>query len=637
MPFSHLARAGSQAFNLGCTLMTGAAIIALSSPSASAQTTIGDFYFFGDSATGQGNWSAIVGDSGGDHSPYSSNNGFQRESNGLIWAEMLGRDVDIILDPDADSTSINFAISGAHMTRGGDLAAFGIETGVLTQTELFGSLVENGAISVEGNDVAFMLAGANDYLDRLELDEPAEEIMADIASAAAANVSLLAKSGIKTIILSQIQPLQYAPQFADAPEVRAALSDLVDDTNAAIITAIEKAGLSPDINVVTMKYSAMIAHLTENAAALGFTDITNSCYDDETGEICSTDAIVQNKHLFFDDLHFTERAHALEAQWWMATLDGANGEASRQTARIPRIAYEQLESHRSHVRPGTHTSLGQSFGAWLAPVRSSLQMKASDIAPTTDLSLDGAILGMEGRFADHFVLGGALSVGETTAKFNDGARHRMEGGSASLYGALDYQECGRLSLTMTRGEHEIKEISRATGVALLQARGQTKSEYWDIELAARSKDQIGSLSIDHGLSLSTGGIDVDGYSETGASGLALRFQDQTLNYHRLSVDTVIKSRPIGPSHARFLRPVFDAAYIHQFGDDEYGLTSQLIDNTAQQAVIRSQAPTESRIDIGLGAEAALSDHWLLTVRYGMQWADDIGDADEGSLTLRATF
>ena len=131
MPKSIKARAGSCALSLASTLMTGAAVLALSPMFANAQANPdagqGNYYLFGDSAIGQGNWSAIVGEQGEDHSPYSSNNGFQRESNGLIWAEMLGRDVDAILDPDADSSNLNFAISGAHMTRGGDLTEFGIE------------------------------------------------------------------------------------------------------------------------------------------------------------------------------------------------------------------------------------------------------------------------------------------------------------------------------------------------------------------------------------------------------------------------------------------------------------------------------------------------------------------------------
>ena len=637
MQFSSIARAGSRAFTLGCTLMTGAAMIAFSSPEAYADAGDGNFYFFGDSSTGQGNWSALVGQQGEDHSPYSSNNGFERESNGLIWAEMLGRDVDIILDPDADSSNLNFAISGAHMTRGGDLVAYGVETGVLVQTELFGLMVNSGDIAVGKDDVVFMLAGGNDYLDRLPLDDPAEEIMADVANAAAANVSALADAGIKTIILSEIQPLQYAPQFADEAEVRSALSDLVAQTNAAIIAAVEEAGLPEDVNIVTMKYGAMLAHITENAAALGFSNVTNACFNDDANEICSNDVDVQNEYLFLDDLHFTERAHEIKAQWWMATLAGANGSASRQTARIPRIAYEQLDAHLDHVRPGAYTSEDDSFSAWVAPNRSSMELKADGRDVESGLSYDGVVLGMEGRFAQHFIVGGALSVGDTTAKFVDGGRYKLEGGALSVYGAVDYEKTGRLSLSLTSGGQEINDIKRVTGVELLTAEGGTDTKYWEVDLAARSTDHLGAFSIDHGVSLTAGRIETDGYQESGAEGLALGFDDQSFNYRRLSVDAVVHGPSIAFTDGLRLSPLLDAAYSYQFGDEEFGVTSHLLGNTAQSVTIRSLAPADHRFDIGVGAKLAIDDRWSLTARYAVQWADDISDSDQGSITLRASF
>jgi len=207
MPTAQHAAARRCARPLLYALLAGAAIGALAPLPAKSHPGDGNYYFFGDSAMGQGNYSAIVGEVGEDHFPYSSNNGHQRESNGLVWTEMLGRDVDIIADPDADSSNLNFAISGAHMTRGGDLTDFGIETGVQVQTQIFGDLVSDGTLDISSDDVGFVVAGANDFLDRLDLGDSAEEIMADVAQAAAANVQSLAGAGLRTIVLSEIQPL----------------------------------------------------------------------------------------------------------------------------------------------------------------------------------------------------------------------------------------------------------------------------------------------------------------------------------------------------------------------------------------------------------------------------------------------
>ena len=640
MPKSIKARAGSYALSLTSTLMTGAAVFAflpmLAQAQASPEAGNGNFYFFGDSATGQGNWSAILDEQGEDHSPYSSNNGFQRESNGLIWAEMLGRDVDIVLDPDADSSNLNFAISGAHMTRRGDLIDLGIETGVQTQTELFSLLAADGSISVGSTDVAFMLAGANDFLDRLVEDDPADEIMLDIATAAASNVRALANAGLKTIILSEIQPIQYAPEFSDDPELQAILSDLVDETNAAIISAVAAETLPSDVNIVTMKYVAMVDYITSNSEALGFANTSEACFT-QSDELCSQDVDVQNSFLFFDDLHFTEAAHRIEAQWWTATLNGANGTAALQTARMPRIVFEQQANHRSYVRPGTHSSVSDRFVAWVTPLGASSDLKATGSDPQVDLSMDGTVLGLEGRFVSNFLFGGALSLGDTTAKFEDGGRYKLKGGALSLYGAFDDQDLGRLSLTFTKGGHEIDAINRVTGVDLLNAGGATDSSFWDIEVAARSTDALGVFEIDHGLALSAGRVKVDGYEEIGATGLALGFEDQAFNYRLATLDAIVR----GPSWSIFdkvaIRPTLDGAYLYQFGDDDYGLTSRLIDNTAMPVTIRSNAPAEDRFDLGLGAELLLGERWTLSARYAREWASDLDQSDEFAVTLRAAF
>ncbi len=128
MKRSMTARTALCALRGGCALMAGGfAALALGGASY-AKPGDGNWYFFGDSSTGQGNHAALLEQRGETQFPYSSNNGFRRLSNGLVWSEMMGRDVDIVLDPDRDSNNVNFAFSGAHITASGDLAEFGLYT-----------------------------------------------------------------------------------------------------------------------------------------------------------------------------------------------------------------------------------------------------------------------------------------------------------------------------------------------------------------------------------------------------------------------------------------------------------------------------------------------------------------------------
>ncbi len=228
-------------------------------------------------------------------------------------------------------------------------------------------------------------------------------------------------------------------------------------------------------------------------------------------------------------------------------------------------------------------------------------------------------------------------LAEQTLILPQGGHMRLEGGAASIYGALDYQEAGRLSLTLSRGGYDITGIERETGVSLLTAQGETQSDFWDAEIAARSTTNFGRFALDHGLAVSAGRIKVNGYSETGATGLALQFDDQAFNYKRLMLDANLQGPDFMVFSALTFTPLADIAYIHQFGDDDYGLRSQLIGNTAQSVTRRSQAPAEDRIDAGIGARIALGERWAISTRYAHQWASDIESADEVSLSLAVSF
>lgn len=617
--------------------MAGASSLIFAAPAALAQAdNDGAWYFFGDSATGQGNYTAIVGEQGEDHAPYSFNNGLQRESNGLIWAEMMGRDVDAFFDPARNSRNINFAVSGAHMTRGGDLVDFGVETGVETQTELFDAMVSAGDITVSRDDTFFMLAGANDFLDRLEQDDDANEIIADVAAAAASNVQRLANAGARTIVLAEIQPIQYAPQFADAPEVQSALTDLMTDANAQMFDAVMQAELPDDVNIITMKYSDFVAYMMKNSQALGFTNTTTPCYDDDAETLCATDKAGQNTHVFFDHLHFTEKAHAIEADWWQATLAGASGTASHQTGLAPRFVFEHIEAASHLVQPGAHLSDETPYAVYASPLYSSYTLTPVGASPHTSGHMDGAVIGLEARLWDSIIAGGALSVGDTTAKFEDGGGYTLKGGGLSLYGAVDFANY-RFSLTGTKGSFDIDDIRRPTGVTLLSAAGQTDADYWDVELSARSVDLWGSFTIDHGVSLSTGQVKVDGYFETGATGLALSFEDIELDTRQFGLDTKVSGPSWRVLNAVEISPTAELAYAYQFGDDNYAVRSRLIDNTADTATVRAVGPAEHRSSAGLGARLIFGAHITADLQYRRTFADDLNTADAGNLNVRLTF
>ena len=618
-------------------LLAGVAAAALLAPAAQAQAGSGNWYFFGDSNIGQGNFSAIVGSRGEDFFPNSSNNGFERDSNGLVWAELMGRDVDIVLDPDADSGNINFAISGAHMTRGGDLVPFGVETGVEVQTEGFGALVEAGELDVGSNDVAFMIAGANDFMDRLDAMESAETIITDVAGAAAGNIERLAEHGIRTVILSEIQPMQYAPLFAGDASAQAEIAALVDAANEALFDAIAAADLPAGMNVVTMKYADFMAHIDANAAALGFDNIDTACYDEAAGTLCSADFDAQNRYLFLDDLHMTEAGHRLAAQWWLATLDSANGTASRETARMPAVvalAQDMVGRSTGGSRFRTEAENRVLFADY---IHAEPRLEGAGADTDVGFELRGVVLGGETRIGEHMYLGAAASLTDTDADFASGGAFSTRGRSAHgwagyRFGAFDF------SANAVYGVFDVDDIRRATGVDLLTARGATEGRYWDLSLAATVRFDLGELGrIDVRNALGVTETSVDGYDETGAAGLALAYGDQTLRSERYTLEAEFRGVAWEPIANVQVRPVAGLAWRYEFGPDSHALSSQLIDNTALPAVFRSAGPADNRFDGTTGFDVDVASRWTVGVRYTYDWSDDIGSGDTARVFARMTF
>jgi len=621
------------------TLVATCSLMALTTAGANADAGDGNWYFFGDSNVGQGNFSAIVGSRGDDFYPNSSNNGFERDSNGLIWAELMGRDVDIILDPDLDSGNINFGISGAHMTRGGDLVPFGVETGVLVQTETFRDLVAQDALSVGSEDVAFMIAGANDFFDRLDAGEDAGTIIADVAGAAATNIANLRDAGIKTVIISEVQPLQYATYFRGDDETKAELAEMVNGANEAMFAAIDALGVRDDVNVVTLKYENLMQYLTANAAELGFDEVDVPCYDGEAGTLCADDLEGQNRYLYLDDLHMTEKGHALVARWWRATLDGANGNASRQTARMPDVIQYSHEAVLNRLGNGQRRVSGDRDGLFADVIYETPNLMGMGRDADVDLTLKGGVIGAESGLGDHWHVGGALSFTKADADVLTGGEFKTK--TKALHAWAGYQ-LAPLSLGVigTYGETDVEDITRVTGVPLYTtAQNDTSGEFWDIGASIATNFHIGKFSVKAEGAYHYGKVELEGYTETGATGLALTYADQTKKSQRLELNADMRGPAIhfGRKKDVSLTTLVGAHWRHALGARGHDVTSQLLENTANPVTITTAGFARDRLTAQAGLELAFAEKWAITGRYSRTWADDISKGDSFNVSLRVAF
>lgn len=346
------------------TIKFSAALLAATAIAAPALalTVPPQLYVFGDSSVEQGNLYATPGfERPGP--PYFSKDGFSRESNGPVWVEYLAPDIKPVLGAARSATRVNFAYSGA--TSGTDNLIGVASTGLLDQVGTFGARIAQGAPRPMAGSVAVIAAGVNDFirdLGTIDLRTTSAQVIGNLGTA----TRRLSGLGVSRVLVEDAPNFVLAPEFAavvppaDKPALVRVIRELLDGHNAAQAAALAKVNAElATTDVVTVGVSKLFDHVRANAKALGFTVTDRACYDEAAGTLCSRDATVQNSYLFFDNLHLTTRAQAIQADYYAALIGQLDGSAHAGPTRLVRDVAETLQGEASAERRARRTS-------WLA-------------------------------------------------------------------------------------------------------------------------------------------------------------------------------------------------------------------------------------------------------------------------------
>lgn len=473
-------------------------------------------FVFGDSSVEQGNLYAVSGlERPG--SPYYSPDGFSRESNGPIWIEHLVPGITPSAGASPGSRDINFAFSGA--TSGADnIAAPVAGTGLDAQIDAFADRGLRG----EAGDLFVVAIGTNDFIRDLGVRD-LRETSADVLGNMATGIDRLAGYGAERILVEDVPNFHVAPAFAGIvpPEDEAAFDTIMrgvlgehrDDQIAALRAQNDRVG---GVDIATVKISRLLDHVLANAEQLGFSNVSDACYDEASGTLCSADRMVQNTHLFFDSLHLTESGQRIQADYYRALIDQLDGSA--------------------HALPSAMASLGVSTSNELAARSRDARLTAwSDAEPPLGVSvsveggtsMDGgrlAGLGLGWSDGDDWTLG-VEARGHDIGMAGYPGSSGFDGWSVVLSGERRW---GDFRLGASVGALEgTAEGSRMMPVALMSADHRADIGSRFAELSAGYVLAHGALSFQPLAWLSWQDIDVGGFTEVGKTGLEMAFDDFT--------------------------------------------------------------------------------------------------------------
>lgn len=494
--------------------MQGPFLLALAAAALAAPAGAGTFVF-GDSSVEQGNLYARPG-LAHPAGPWWAPDGFSRESNGPIWVERLAPGIRPDAGAPPGSRLVNFAYSGA--TSGSDnIAAPVAGTGFGAQIDRFLARGLKG----QAGDLFVVATGTNDFIRDLgqrDLRETSKEMIGNLT----AGLARLAAAGAPRILVEDVPAFHLAPAFADIvpPADRPAFDRVLDgflaqqraDQVAALATLNGKLA---DADIVTVKVSRLFAHVRANGLALGFTNVSDACYDEATGALCAPDRAGQNRYLFLDGLHLTEAGQKIQADYYAALLGQLDGSAHALPAALAADALRLGDELAAATRM-------TRLVAWAGPVAPRGLYGA----------IEGGACGAAGAFAGLGV-GWSDGAGWTVrldARRQTGADGMASGSTLSGWSVVlsGERRIGDFRLGASIGQLSGRvEGDRAMPVALMRSAHETGLDTRFAELAGGIALARGPVELVPAVWLRWAEVRLDGFTEAGDTGLEMAFDDVT--------------------------------------------------------------------------------------------------------------
>lgn len=602
-------------------VLSSVAVVAAVASMAGDASAQGRVISFGDSLTDNGNLAAF-----GAAPPAPYFNG--RFSNGITWTEILaGGSQNSPFQGTGVAGSTNLAFGGAR-TDTLVAAPPGIPTQVGTFAALGGTYGPRDLVTVWG--------GANNVFQFLGSGAPLSQATITANSVAAANSELAAIQSIvtqggRTILVGNLPDIGASPQFAGTAGAGAATLG-AGAFNAALSTGLRQiAAASPGVNVIQMDTNLLFQQVTANAAAFGFTNVTQQCI--QVAACVAGNAAARNQFLFWDGVHPTAAGHSIIAQYAGLLLNPAPGAARSaplsEVGTFSRLnaADEILDRNIGWARGAYQQQNG--FYVQLSGTHGSQNANGNN--PGYNFNIGGARFGLDRQYGSMLV-GGAVGVGLG----NVGGSSLKAG--VGMYDADVYATklYGPMFVTVQAGGSilDADAIKRSVGLGPIVATAQT------------AKGHQAGANVETGVILKAGGINLipsarlgyvysklGAYEETGL--LAMSFGDRST------------SSAIGAARLRAVSDVAfgsfggnafaEVGYEKFFSSSTDAVNARFVDNTALPFSAAVPSLASRGLNLKVGVDGKIDATHSLSLQYGVALEDGNGQIHTGQARLKVPF
>lgn len=419
-----------------------------------------------------------------------------------------------------------------------------VDPGTGLPRDRLGYLMDNP--QVDPNGLYYLNGGANDIFQLVAGTAPIPITMGQSAANMVEAVGALQAAGARYIIISDLPDVGETPLGNSLPGFSTTLNGLSDAFNTALAAGLQAQGG----NYVLLNNRLLLSEVRADLARYGFDptiDQTAVCFSGDgcpsdptyglTGLTSNTNANADPSRLLFNDaVHPTTAVHQISADYVYSILS-----APAEISLLPEMGRSALRNHLQMLDNELAAQRGnwQSIGAWRTFVQGGYNRPEYDGFGGGDGDSSTLAIGVTNRVNDGWLAGLSLGLAQNTLSLGEGdSDYDMRSYLASAFASYQ-QDRFFVDFNVSAGYLDYDDLKRtfALGVAERSEKGSTEGVLWGVSAKTGfNLMQVGDpLQFGPFIGASYQKVEIDGYSEKGASATALTYEDQELESLRLSV------------------------------------------------------------------------------------------------------
>ncbi len=293
-----------------------------------------------------------------------------------------------------------------------------------------------------------------------------------------------------------------------------------------------------------------------------------------------------------------------------ASAGGAAGSAQSLSVTVENRRSERLEGEEFQNNNGSSVSssfnLGKGLSIFVTGNFESLDRAVTPFADGFDSTVLGGTFGVDYRINDQMLAGAAFNFTNTNGDFDGGGDFDTNAYGVIIFGSFIPAPGFFIDLTggYTRNDYEVNRavsFSESGGLGTVSgtASSDTNGDVFSFRALAGYDHTYGNITVGPRVGLNYSNTQIDGYTESGTSGLELVYADQSVNSFQ-SVLGVQGSMAVSTSYGVWV-PQANADYIHEFANSQRFIEAHFaLDPTPQKFKFQNDRTVRNFFNVGLG-------------------------------------